>query len=167
MPSLAIIGTITKAATGSAHHQPSSAFSRSPARRIAERYVHSSVCLESAIQINEPHTPDIYIGRVFDRNWELLSPVLPMSMIAPLVQRHFERTLSWVIEKNLSRLATQWDESIRGAMAELLSEAYRRIDELVATVGHLLSSVSHDAPRIRDDLDRLKSAGQLAATDAK
>ena len=119
---------------------------------------------EQEIQIREPHTPDIYIGRVFDRNWELLSPVLPMSIIRPLVQRHFSRTLSWMIEKNLSRLATQWDESIRGAMTELLSEANRRIDELVATVGNLLSTSNNDVPTIREDLARLQSAQQRMPT---
>jgi GTP-binding protein EngB required for normal cell division len=119
---------------------------------------------EQEIQIREPHTPDIYIGRIFDRNWELLSPVLPMSIVGPLVRRHFSRTLSWMIEKNLSRLATQWDESIRGAMAELVTEAHRRIDELVATVGNLLSASNDDAPRIREDLARLQSAQQRMPT---
>jgi len=48
-PSLAMIGTITTAATGSAHHQPRSAFNSRPPKRIAERYVQKSVCLESAL----------------------------------------------------------------------------------------------------------------------
>lgn len=115
---------------------------------------------EPDIQIHEPHTPDIYIGRIFDRNWELLSTILPMSIIGTLVHRHFSRTLFWMIEKNLSRLATQWDESIRGAMAELLSEAHRRIDELVGTIGNLLSASNDEAPRIREDLTRLRFAQQ-------
>lgn len=119
---------------------------------------------EREIKINEPHTPDIYIGRIFDRNWELLSPVLPMSLIGTLVQRHFNRTLSWMIEKNLSRLATQWDESIHGAMTELLREAHRRFDELVGTVGNLLSASDDHAPRIREDLTLLQSPHQQLPT---
>ncbi|HLN98324.1 MAG TPA: hypothetical protein VK208_07685, partial [Pyrinomonadaceae bacterium] len=92
-----------------------------------------------------------------DRSWELLSPVLPMSLLGPMVLSHFKRKLPYMIEKNLSRLTTQWDESIHGAMAELLTEAHRRIDELSATVGFLISSSREEAPRIRADLDRLVS----------
>ena len=38
---------------------------------------------EQEIQLDEPHAPDIHIGHVFDRSWELLSPVLPMSLVGP------------------------------------------------------------------------------------
>ncbi len=124
---------------------------------------------EQEIRLREPHTPDIHIGRVFDRNWELLSPVLPMSIVGPLVLRHFTDRLPYMIEKNSSRLTTQWDESIRGAINELLSESHRRIDELVATVEHLISTASNDAPRIREDLERVQSARELISisVDAK
>jgi hypothetical protein len=47
-PSLTMIGTITSAATGSAHHHPSRALRSRPPRRIAERYVQKSACLASA-----------------------------------------------------------------------------------------------------------------------
>src|SRR5579863_3047738 len=36
---------------------------------------------ESEIVITEPAVPDVRVGRVFDRNWELLSPVLPVCLI--------------------------------------------------------------------------------------
>ena len=48
MPSLAMIGTITSPATGSAHHHPATAFRSKPPKRIADRYVQKSVCRESA-----------------------------------------------------------------------------------------------------------------------
>src|SRR5262249_3875770 len=48
MPSREIIGTIQKAATGSAHHHPNSAFSNGPPSKIADKYAQISVCRESA-----------------------------------------------------------------------------------------------------------------------
>ena len=42
-----MIGTITSAATGSAHHQPSTAFRTNPPNKIADKYVQKSVCRES------------------------------------------------------------------------------------------------------------------------
>ncbi len=71
---------------------------------------------ETEIHVVEPSTPDIRIGRVFDRNWELLSPVLPVWMIKAAVHRHFARTISYVLYQNLSRLGAQWEESINGAL---------------------------------------------------
>ena len=48
MPSLAISGTISKAATGSAHHRPNAAFKIKPASKIAESQAQNSDCLASA-----------------------------------------------------------------------------------------------------------------------
>jgi len=63
---------------------------------------------ETEIRVVEPSTPDIRVRRVFDRSWELLSPILPVWLIKPAVRRHFARTISYLIYQNLSRLSTQW-----------------------------------------------------------
>lgn len=110
---------------------------------------------EPEIVIEEPRAPDIYIGKIFDRNWELLSPVTPMSLFKPLVHRHFRGDVPYMIEKNLSRLASQWDESIRAAMMQISKEAARRFDDLVATVERLITTSSDEAPQIRSDIERI------------
>lgn len=112
---------------------------------------------ESEIVIEEPRTPDIYIGKIFDRNWELLSPIAPMSLFKPLVRRHFAGDVPFMIEKNLSRLATQWDESIRAAMMQILKEAIRRLDELINAVERLISTTGDEAPKLRTDIERVNS----------
>lgn len=113
---------------------------------------------ESEIEVEEPQTPDIYIGKVFDRNWELLSPITPMPLVKPLVRRHFTGTIPYMIEKNLSRLASQWDESIRAAMMQILKEAQSRLDELVETVERLITTGSDEAPSIHADIERIDNA---------
>jgi hypothetical protein len=112
---------------------------------------------ESEIVIEEPRAPDIYIGKIFDRNWELLSPIAPMFLFKPLVQRHFTSDVPYMVEKNLSRLATQWDDSIRAAMTQVLKEANRRLDELIDTVERLIATRGDDLPRVRTDEDRVNS----------
>ncbi|HLF85038.1 MAG TPA: dynamin family protein [Blastocatellia bacterium] len=113
---------------------------------------------EVEIQIEEPHSPDIWIGRVFDRNWELLSPIIPIQLARSIVERHFRRRVPEIIETNLSRLATQWEESIDIAMTQIRKVAEQRSDELAETVGRLVASSSDDAPQIRVDLERLNIA---------
>jgi GTP-binding protein EngB required for normal cell division len=114
---------------------------------------------ETEITVEEPGTPDIRVGRVFDRNWELLSPVLPVRIIRRVVRRHFRRTISALIFQNLSRLSTQWEASINGALWCVEKETRRRLDELVDTVERLVESGGQErAPQLRADLDRIGNA---------
>jgi GTP-binding protein EngB required for normal cell division len=114
---------------------------------------------EVEIEIREPEAPDIAIGRVFDRNWELLSPIIPVFLIKSIVKRHFSRKIPYVVYMNLSRLASQWEESINGALLKLEREATGRLDALIATVERLIETGRGDrAPVIRRDLNRIESA---------
>ena len=123
---------------------------------------------ETEINVVEPGTPDIRIGRVFDRNWELLSPVLPVWTIRASVHRHFSRTISYLVYQNLSRLSTQWEESINGALWGIEREARRRLDELIGTVEHLVESGSNEqAPQLRADLERLEKARKSLAAEIR
>jgi hypothetical protein len=105
----------------------------------------------------EPATPDIRIGRIFDRNWELLSPILPVGLIRRAVERHFARTVSYLVYENISRLAAQWEEGINTALRSIENESFRRLDELLATIGRLLDNSGELTPELRADLDRLEA----------
>jgi GTP-binding protein EngB required for normal cell division len=116
---------------------------------------------ETEIDVVEPRTPDIRVGRVFDRNWELLSPILPVWLIKAAVHRHFARTISYLVYQNLSRLSSQWEESINGALWGVEKEARRRLDELLGTVERLVESGAMNAPpELRADLERIEKALQ-------
>jgi hypothetical protein len=119
---------------------------------------------ETEIRVVEPATPDIRVGRVFDRNWELLSPILPVWLVRSAVRRHFARTISYLVYENLSRLAAQWEEGIKGALGNIENEVWRRLDELVATVERLVERSGGElAPQLRRDLERLETSRQTLA----
>jgi GTP-binding protein EngB required for normal cell division len=121
---------------------------------------------ETEIEVVEPSTPDIRIGRVFDRNWELLSPILPVWMIKAAVHRHFARTISYLVYQNLSRLGAQWEESINGTLWGVEKEARRRLDELMGTIERLVESGGNErAPQLRADLERLERARKTLAAE--
>jgi 6,7-dimethyl-8-ribityllumazine synthase len=80
-----------------------------------------------------------------------------MWMIKGIVVRHFIGKVPYMVEKNLSRLTSQWTESINAAMAQAGKVAEQRLDELVGTVERLTTSGSSDAPVIREDLNRINS----------
>jgi GTP-binding protein EngB required for normal cell division len=123
---------------------------------------------ETEIPVVEPATPDIRVGRVFDRNWELLSPILPVWLIRAVVCRHFERTISYLIYENLSRLSAQWEESVNGALWSVEKEARRRLDELLGTVERLVENSGQErAPQLRADLERLETARKSLTAAAR
>jgi GTP-binding protein EngB required for normal cell division len=121
---------------------------------------------ETEINVLEPNTPDIRVARVFDRNWELLSPLLPVWTIKAAVHRHFARTIGYLIYQNLSRLSAQWEESINSALWSMEKEARQRLDELISTVERLVDSGSDErAPQLRSDLDRIEEARKSLASE--
>ena len=123
---------------------------------------------ETEIPVVEPATPDIRVGRVFDRNWELLSPILPVWLIRAVVCRHFERTISYLIYENLSRLSAQWEESVNGALWSVEKEARRRLDELLGTVERLVENSGQErAPQLRANLERLETARKSLTAAAR
>jgi hypothetical protein len=114
---------------------------------------------ETEIDVVEPHTPNVRVGRVFDRNWEVLSPILPAFAIEAVVRRHFTRSIPYLVEQNLSRLATQWEESVTAALWGVDKEAKRRLDELMGTVERLVGSGSkRRTPQLRADFERIEAA---------
>lgn len=114
-----------------------------------------------------PRMPDVSIGKVFDHNWELLSPLLPMSILRGPVLSRFRRKIADETFKNLSRLTTQWEDIVTAAIVELRGEAGKRIAELLTTVEGLVSASSHSAPQIRADLDRLEHLAAKRTEDGR
>jgi GTP-binding protein EngB required for normal cell division len=111
---------------------------------------------EIEMEAGEPRTPDIKVGRVFDRNWELLGFLIPMWLFQGLVRRHLLRhRIPYEVFKNLSRLTSQWEENINAALLGIEKQAAARLDELMATIENLLARAGSDAPEIRSDLRRL------------
>ena len=114
---------------------------------------------EVEIEIQEPQMPDVSVGRVFDRSWELLSPVLPVALIKSLVRSHFARQIPYLVYKNISRLTSQWEKSVNAALLNMGKEAERRLGELLATVERLIEGANRGlVPAIRQDLDRIACA---------
>ncbi len=115
---------------------------------------------EVEIEARVPRSPDIRIGRLFDREWELISFLIPMSLAKGIVRRHFRMTIAGVVFKNLSRLASQWEKSVNTALYAMDKEAAGRLEDLIGTIERLIAGGGEKAPRIHDDLSRLDSLRQ-------
>lgn len=120
--------------------------------RVLEALGVSLRTTEMELPAGDPRSPDVRIGRIFDRNWELLSWVIPMPLIRGMLLNHFHRKVDDLVYINLSRLATQWNEIVGAALQALEREALRRLDGLIGTIEKLTASAGLQAPQIRADL---------------
>jgi GTP-binding protein EngB required for normal cell division len=111
---------------------------------------------EIELHTEDPRSPDVRVGKIFDRNWELLSFLLPMALLGGVVKRHLEGKAADAVFMNLSRLVSQWQEIAGVALADLEKKSTRRLDGLAATIEKLIASAGQAAPRIREDLARLE-----------
>jgi GTP-binding protein EngB required for normal cell division len=110
---------------------------------------------EIEIQAELPKSPDVRVGNIYDRNWELLSWLIPMPLVRGMIGRHFRNKMDRMVFANLSRLVSQWEEAINSTLLIMEKDAYRRLDSLVATVERLTAAGGEQAPRIRADLQEL------------
>ena len=114
---------------------------------------------EIEIEAEPPRVPDVNVGKVFDRSWELLSWVIPMWLVKGLVHRHLvNRKLPFEVFKNLSRVTSQWEENINKALFGIEKQAAQQLDELMGTIESLLSRARSDAPELASDLVLIEEA---------
>ena len=119
------------------------------------------------LHIQDPRSPDVRVGKVFDHNWELLSFGAPMALLKGAVKRHFERKTGDVVFTNLSRLASQWEETVNASLLALENDSMQRLDGLIATIEKLAASAGSEAPQIRKDLELLDSLRLSLPSPAK
>jgi GTP-binding protein EngB required for normal cell division len=104
----------------------------------------------------DPGSPDVRVGRIFDHNWELLSWLIPMALVRGAVLKHLHRMTQELVYTNLSRLASQWAEVVNASLLAFEKESIRRLDGLIGTIEKLLESAGQQAPLIRRDIEHLE-----------
>ena len=112
---------------------------------------------EQPLTAREPSNPDIFIGKIFDHNWELFSWLIPMGLVKGAIHRHFARRLEYLVFANLSRLTAQWEESVTGALGLLEKDAQRRFDDLIGSLRRIITAQQSEMPGLQADLERLSA----------
>ncbi len=112
--------------------------------------------MEMELQAEDPKSPDVRVGKIFDRNWELLSGLIPMALVQGIVLKHYDRKVENLVFTNLSRLASQWEDMVNASLLALEKESIRRLEGLIGTIEKLIASAGQQAPRIREDIQELE-----------
>ncbi len=107
---------------------------------------------EMELHAEDPKSPDVRVGKIFDHNWELLSWLIPMALVRGAVRKHYHRKVEDLVFTNLSRLTSQWETTVNASLFALEKEAIRRLDGLISTIEKLIASAGQEAPQICEDL---------------
>jgi GTP-binding protein EngB required for normal cell division len=111
-------------------------------------------------EIEEPARPDVRVGKTFDIRIDLLWFLIPMSIFRSLAIRHFRKQIAWEVEKNLSRLASQWADAVNRSIGGLARQSQEFMRNELATIQRLVENAEDRREEIRNalaELDRLES----------
>jgi len=112
------------------------------------------------LEVPEPSAPQIDIGHV-DAAFSLISPLIPMSVFRPAIERALLRKSRWETGKNLSRLASNWRDRVAKGISELTRQAEQQALDELAALEQTVARTKSDVPRLRQitaDLENLAFA---------
>jgi hypothetical protein len=107
------------------------------------------------LEVPEPAAPPIDIGYV-DAAFSLISPLIPMSLFRPVIERSLLRKSRWETEKNLSRLASNWRDRVAKGISELTRQAEQQALDELAALEHTLKQGASKAPELKQAIDELE-----------
>lgn len=97
----------------------------------------------------------IALSQTFMIDWDLLWWVLPMWLVGGLFRRHVLGRVSWEVEKNLTRLLSDWTEAVTRAVANMGCQAADWVDAELTTLDQLLGHQPAELARFRQALQKL------------
>jgi GTP-binding protein EngB required for normal cell division len=108
-------------------------------------------------EIEEPTRPDVRVGKTFDTQIDLLWFLIPMRVFRRAVFRHFRKQIVWEVEKNLSRLASQWAEAVNRSIDDLARQALTFMKNELATIRGLVEGAEDRRADIETALAELET----------
>ena len=107
------------------------------------------------LEVPEPASPPIDIGYV-DAAFSLISPLIPMGVFRPMIERSLLRKSRWETGKNLSRLASNWRDRVAKGINELTRQAEQQALDELAALEHTLNQSASKAPELKKAIAELE-----------
>ncbi len=89
-------------------------------------------------KIPPPSPPDIDVSAAFMFRFDWLWAVTPAGLVRSWLRRHLRSRLRWEAEKNLSRVAVQWEAGVCHRVHELALAALRHVEVQQRTLTRLV-----------------------------
>ncbi|MBN1461225.1 MAG: dynamin family protein, partial [Armatimonadetes bacterium] len=110
-------------------------------------------------EVEPPCFPDIRVEKTFDIPLDMVWFLVPMPVFRRLIYRRLRSQLPWETEKNLTRLAGQWNEAARHSIESMRGQAEEFMNREAATVIELATSSEDKMERVKTAMANLDEIG--------
>jgi len=107
-------------------------------------------------EIDEPRKPSMKVGQIFDSHIDILWFLIPMGITHWLFERHFLRLIPWEVEKNLSRLSSQWADAVNVSIDSLAGQSMDSMKKELTTIEALVANANDRRADIESALGELE-----------
>jgi hypothetical protein len=111
---------------------------------------------EFSFDVREPAAPPVDVGYAFDVAFSTLSHVMPAALCRRPVERVLLRKARYEVEKNLSRLAADWNKRVGVVIEALCQQAEKAAQSELESLAHMVDRATSDVPRLREHIQALE-----------
>jgi GTP-binding protein EngB required for normal cell division len=113
---------------------------------------------EFALEVREPSAPPVDVSYAFDAAFSTIGWLIPLTPFRGPIERVLLRKARWEVEKNLSRLASDWRDRVAAGINELTRQAEQQALNELAALEQTLAQTKSDEPRLREAILDLEAA---------
>jgi GTP-binding protein EngB required for normal cell division len=115
---------------------------------------------EFVLDVAEPEAPPVDVAFAFDAAFTNLGWLIPLTLFRRPIERNLLRKARWEVEKNLSRLASDWRDRVARGIAELTRQAEKNALDELTTLEQTLNQSSSKMPELKQAIDELEQFQQ-------
>ena len=113
---------------------------------------------EFALEVREPSAPPVDVAFAFDVAFSTVGHVIPLTLFRKPIVRVLLRKARWEVEKNLSRLAADWQRRVSAGIQELRRQAQEYARNELATLEQMLAQGQSNQPQLEQAIALLTEA---------
>ncbi len=113
---------------------------------------------EFALEVREPSAPPVNVSHAFDAAFITIGWLIPLALFRKAIERVLLRKARWEVEKNLSRLAADWQTRVSAGVQELRRQAEQYALNELATLEQMLAQGQSSQPQLEQAMALLTEA---------
>jgi GTP-binding protein EngB required for normal cell division len=113
---------------------------------------------EFALEVREPAAPPVNVSYAFDAAFATVAWLIPLTLFRRPIERVLLRKARWEVEKNLSRLAADWQTRVSAGVQELRGQAEQYALNELTTLEQMLAQGQTNQPQLEQAIALLTEA---------
>ncbi len=112
---------------------------------------------EFNLDVREPSAPPVDVSYAFDAAFGTVSHVIPAAVFRRPIERVLLRKARYEVEKNLSRLAADWNDRVGVVIGELRQQTEQAAQNELKALAQMVEETGSNTPRLRQQIAELEA----------